>query len=64
MINITNLKLQFLERNEMPSISMFLGIVIYMYFRDDKTHKTPHIHVEYQDYEASYSITDGELLAG
>jgi hypothetical protein len=27
-------------------------------------HNQPHIHVEYQEFEAVYSIPDGELLAG
>jgi hypothetical protein len=27
-----------------PAISMFFGVVIYMYFFDDEMHKTPHIH--------------------
>jgi hypothetical protein len=28
----------------MPILSMFYGIIIRMYFRDDKQHRTPHIH--------------------
>lgn len=28
----------------MPAISMFYGIVIYLYFFDDERHKLPHIH--------------------
>jgi len=28
----------------MPAISMFFGIVIYMYDFDDEAPKTPHIH--------------------
>lgn len=27
----------------MPTISMFYGIVIYLYFFDDERHKLPHI---------------------
>jgi hypothetical protein len=48
----------------MPTISMFYGIIIYLYFFDDERHKLPHIHARYQGNEASFSITDGELLAG
>ena len=44
----------------MPSISMFFGIIIYMYFDD---HKPPHFHAKYQDYEAVFDF-DGELLEG
>ena len=48
----------------MPTISMFYGILIRMFFRDVEKHKLPHIHAEYQGEVAVYSIPDGELLAG
>jgi hypothetical protein len=48
----------------MPIISLFYGIVVSMYFLDNRQHKAPHIHVRYQDDEAVYSIPDGELLSG
>ncbi len=48
----------------MPTISMFYGILIRMFFRDVEKHKLPHIHAEYQSEVAVYSIPDGELLAG
>lgn len=48
----------------MPAISMFYGIVIYLYFYDDERHKIPHIHAKYQGQTASVSIVDGEVLAG
>ena len=48
----------------MPVISLFYGIVVSMYFLDNRQHKAPHIHVRFQDDEAVYSIPDGELLAG
>ena len=48
----------------MPAISMFFGIVIYLYFFDDEQHKTPHIHARYQGGDASLSIADGAVLAG
>lgn len=48
----------------MPSISMFYGIVIYMYFFDNDRHHTPHIHAKYQGQEAVFSIATGEILAG
>lgn len=44
----------------MPSISMFFGIIIYMYFDE---HRPPHFHAKYQDYEAVFDF-DGELLEG
>jgi len=48
----------------MPIISMFYGLVVYMYAKDNIKHHLPHIHVEYQDYEAVFSIPDGKLLEG
>jgi len=48
----------------MPTISMFYGILVLMYFYDDKKHSCPHIHVEYGEYEASVSINDGNVLGG
>jgi len=48
----------------MPTISEFYGIRIKMIHYDVGRHHQPHIHAEYQDFEAVYSIPDGELLAG
>jgi hypothetical protein len=48
----------------MPTISMFYGIVIYLYFFDNERHSLPHIHARYQGEEASFSITDGTMLSG
>lgn len=48
----------------MPTISMFYGILIRMFFYDIEKHKKPHIHAEYQGEVAVYSIPDGEVLAG
>jgi hypothetical protein len=48
----------------MPILSMFYGIVIRMYFYDDKRHHTPHLHAEYAGKRAVFDIGDGEMLAG
>jgi len=48
----------------MAVISMFYGLVIYLYFTDNKRHHIPHIHVKYQDENASVSILDGRILEG
>ena len=48
----------------MPTISMFFGIVIRMYFRDDKQHGVPHIHAEYAGDQAVFDIANGDVLAG
>ena len=47
----------------MPTISMFFGIVVRMYYAP-KEHNPPHIHVYYQDYTASFEIESGEVLKG
>ena len=43
----------------MPTISMFYGILIRMFFRDIERHHVPHIHADYQGKVAVYSIFDG-----
>lgn len=48
----------------MPIISMFYGILILMYFYDNKKHNRPHIHAEYGEHEASIAIDDGAVLSG
>lgn len=47
----------------MPELCRFYGILIKMIFKDDNQHHKPHIHVYYNEYEASVGI-DGELIAG
>ena len=48
----------------MPTISMFYGILISIFYGDDEQHHTPHIHARYQGKNASVAIDDGRLLAG
>ena len=48
----------------MPAISMFYGIIIYMFFFDDRRHHVPHIHAQYTDNTAIISIDEGEILDG
>lgn len=48
----------------MPVISMFFGIVIRMFYRDDQRHHLPHIHAEYQGEVGVFSIVNGSLLEG
>ena len=48
----------------MPTISMFYGILVLMYFRDNQRHSLPHIHVRYQDDEAVIAIQNGAVLEG
>lgn len=48
----------------MPTISMFFGIMVSMFFKDNERHHLPHIHVRYQGDNASISIDDGSVLDG
>ena len=48
----------------MPILSMFYGIVVYMYAYDNRRHHLPHFHVEYAEFTAVISIVDGEVLEG
>lgn len=48
----------------MPCISMFYGLLIYMYSLDNKQHHEPHIHVDYQGYNSVFSILSGEIIDG
>lgn len=44
----------------MPTISMFYGILIRMFYDD---HNPPHIHVLYNEYESVYNF-EGEQIDG
>jgi len=48
----------------MPTISMFYGILIRMFFYDTDKHNVPHVHAEFQGQVGVYSIPAGEILAG
>ncbi len=47
----------------MPTISMFFGIIIKMYYAP-KEHNPPHIHAYFQNYKSTYKIQDCELMEG
>lgn len=48
----------------MPVISMFYGIIVSLYFLDNRRHKLPHIHARYQEFEVVVSLNDGSVLEG
>ena len=48
----------------MPVISMFYGVIVLMYYFDNRKHQLPHIHVQYSGEEAVISIPDGEIIEG
>jgi hypothetical protein len=43
----------------MPTISMFYGILVTLFYEDNNRHHTPHFHVRYQGSKASIAIDDG-----
>ena len=45
----------------MAVISMFYGIIVSMYFFDNRQHKLPHIHIKYQEHNAVFSIPEGDM---
>lgn len=45
----------------MPTISMFFGILIKMYFKE---HNPPHFHAYYQGFSAVFEIKSGKLVSG
>jgi hypothetical protein len=45
-------------------LSMFYGIIVSMYFLDNRRHKRPHVHARYQDDEVVLGIPEGEVLEG
>jgi hypothetical protein len=45
----------------MPTISMFYGILIRMYFND---HAPAHFHVQYAEYKATVDIQSLKVLTG
>jgi uncharacterized protein DUF4160 len=48
----------------MPVISMFYGIIVLMYYFDNRKHHLPHIHAQSGDEEAVISIPDGRVMEG
>ena len=45
----------------MPTISVFYGIVISMFFND---HDPPHVHARYAEHHARIAIATGDPLTG
>ena len=47
----------------MPTISMFYGIIIRMYFAPNE-HPLPHFHVYYAEFKATVDIRNCEIMEG
>ena len=43
---------------------MFYGLIVRMYYFDNKQNNSPHIHVVYQEDEAVIEIPTGTVLEG
>ena len=48
----------------MPIVSQFYGIIIRIFFKDTEKHYLEHIHVQYNEYDAVYSIENTSVLEG
>lgn len=44
-----------------PIISVFFGVIIRMHYRE---HNPPHVHAEYQGFEAFFDAKTGTMLGG
>lgn len=47
----------------MPALSMFFGIIVYMYMERGGKHNQPHIHAKYQNDNIVIAL-NGEVLEG
>lgn len=47
----------------MPTISMFYGIIIRMYFSPGE-HNPPHFHAYYNEFKASFAIENLDIMEG
>lgn len=43
---------------------MFYGIIIRLFYFDNKKHYEPHIHAEYQEHNAIIGISSGQIIEG
>lgn len=47
----------------MPIVSQFYGIIVRMYYDDNKQHNVPHVHVQYAGNKAIYNF-QGNCIKG
>lgn len=43
---------------------MFYGVIVLMYYFDNRQHHLPHIHVQYGEEEVILTIPGGEIIEG
>jgi hypothetical protein len=51
------------RRRTMPTISLFYGTIIQMWYERDAKHSMPHFHTRYGGDEASFTLS-GDILVG
>nr|WP_305046401.1 DUF4160 domain-containing protein [Geoalkalibacter sp.] len=51
------------ERAAMPTISMFYGLIIRMYYAPGE-HPPPHFHAYYNEFKATFDIRSCEMIEG
>lgn len=56
---VLTLILELKLKPQMPTISRFYGIVIYMNYRD---HNPPYFHARYQNYEVTVDLDTGKVV--
>jgi len=54
---------KYLYHGTMPTLSMFYGLIIRMYYAP-KEHPPPHFHAYYGEFNASIGIETGEIHTG
>jgi hypothetical protein len=48
----------------MPTISVFYGIKVMIYWVDEGQHNRPHIHCKYGEYEVVMDIETNDVIVG
>jgi hypothetical protein len=48
----------------MPTLSVFFGITVMMYWVDIGQHNLPHIHAEYAEHEVVINIETNQVIVG
>lgn len=48
----------------MPIVTQFYGIIVRIFYKDIQKHHGAHIHTEYNEYSAVYSIDTLKIIEG
>ena len=47
-----------------PRVAVYGNMEIFIYPNEQGGHNEPHLHIKYQNFEASFSILTGEIIVG